>query len=260
MSDDSSPHDWTTIEGLYRAGDLSVREIARRHHITDGAIRKRALRDGWDRDLAGRVQDAVRTALVSGQVRASAPVNEAQVIEEAAKRGVEIVMDHRRLAARIRLAAYQLIDRLEAGLRDQDMIAEAIDEERDARNRAALHRALALPEQAKTLDRIAQTLGRIVPIERQAHSIDDTTQDPAQAPDRVRLRDQAYTAVMDLLADRAKNVQQVIETDFQTVATPRPALSSPAATQAAAPQRPGYETGGGSPKRPGHLPGAPSRG
>lgn len=42
--------DWEAIETAYRAGMMSLREIAAQHGISEGAIRKRAKRDDWSRD------------------------------------------------------------------------------------------------------------------------------------------------------------------------------------------------------------------
>lgn len=56
--------DWERIEADYRAGLLSVREIAASQGITHGAINKRAKRDGWERDLAAKIR-AKADALVS---------------------------------------------------------------------------------------------------------------------------------------------------------------------------------------------------
>lgn len=39
--------DWEKVEAEFRAGDLSIREIAKRHGISDTAIRKKA--KGWDK-------------------------------------------------------------------------------------------------------------------------------------------------------------------------------------------------------------------
>ena len=48
--------DWERIEADYRAGLLSVREIAASQGITHGAINKRAKRDGWERDLSAKIK------------------------------------------------------------------------------------------------------------------------------------------------------------------------------------------------------------
>lgn len=41
--------DWGSIESGYRAGALSLRELASQHGLTHGAINKRSKRDGWIR-------------------------------------------------------------------------------------------------------------------------------------------------------------------------------------------------------------------
>jgi hypothetical protein len=58
--------DWEAIEREYRAGQLSVREIARRSGVTEGAVRKHAKDGGWTRALAEKVREAVRERLVRG--------------------------------------------------------------------------------------------------------------------------------------------------------------------------------------------------
>lgn len=57
--------DWEKVEGQYRAGTRSLREIATEHGITEGAIRKRAKRDEWERG----VNLALRRAGVREKVR-----------------------------------------------------------------------------------------------------------------------------------------------------------------------------------------------
>ena len=59
-----NPTDWALIEREYRAGQLSIAEIARQSGITRGAIQKRAKRDGWARDLLPAVQAKVKDDLV----------------------------------------------------------------------------------------------------------------------------------------------------------------------------------------------------
>ena len=60
--------DWEAIEREYRAGQLTVVEIGRQHGLSHTAINKRAKRDGWTRNLAGRVRKEVSARLVSEKV------------------------------------------------------------------------------------------------------------------------------------------------------------------------------------------------
>src|SRR5882724_3871416 len=58
------PPDWVQIYKDYRLGVLSIRHIARSRDITEGAIRKRAKREGWERDLGDIVRRLAREMLL----------------------------------------------------------------------------------------------------------------------------------------------------------------------------------------------------
>ena len=77
--------DWERIELDYRAGVKTLRQIADEQGITHGAINKRAKRDGWERDLAAKIQAnaeaLVSKAAVSTPVSTETKVSERQVVE-----------------------------------------------------------------------------------------------------------------------------------------------------------------------------------
>lgn len=52
--------DWESVEREYRAGIRSLRDIAGEVGVSEGAIRKRAKAEGWEREKAVRQQDPVR--------------------------------------------------------------------------------------------------------------------------------------------------------------------------------------------------------
>jgi hypothetical protein len=82
-----------------RAGQLSIKELARQHKLSDTAIHKRAKAKGWTRDLSGAVRTRVREGLVC-EVRANliagGKPSDAAIIDEAAAIGVAVVGSHRR--------------------------------------------------------------------------------------------------------------------------------------------------------------------
>jgi hypothetical protein len=99
MTTKPSP-DWELAERLYRAGQLSNVQIAAQIGITEGALRKRAKRDGWAKDLTEKVQKAVKTRLVRDEVRTAdagaAARTEREIIEQAAENAVAVVRSHRK--------------------------------------------------------------------------------------------------------------------------------------------------------------------
>ncbi|MFS1538214.1 MAG: hypothetical protein ACL7BU_05395 [Candidatus Phlomobacter fragariae] len=78
---------------------MSVRAIADKHGVTEGAIRKRAKQNGWLRNLTEKVRKATRTKLVHNEVRRVSTQSEMctdeDIIEQAASEAAEVVLDHR---------------------------------------------------------------------------------------------------------------------------------------------------------------------
>ena len=58
--------DWEAVERDFRVGQLSNRMSAEKYGVSETAIRKRAKRDGWERERAARQQEPVR--LVSDEL------------------------------------------------------------------------------------------------------------------------------------------------------------------------------------------------
>ncbi len=92
------PIDWERIESEYRAGMLTITEIASTHAISRMAIQKRAKRLGWARDLADKVRKAISHKIVAAE---AAVAGEAATIEAAAERGAEIQRSHGKRADRL---------------------------------------------------------------------------------------------------------------------------------------------------------------
>ena len=106
--------DWEKIEAEYRAGVLTLREIAAASGITHGAVNKRAKRDGWDRDLSAKINakvDAlVSRAEVSSQV---SKTTEKEVVEANARALLAVRLEQRADVRRTKARVADLFARLE---------------------------------------------------------------------------------------------------------------------------------------------------
>jgi hypothetical protein len=104
--------DWELIERDYRAGVLSVREVAASQGITHGAINKRAKRDGWERDLKAKIQAKAEALVskreVSSAVSAERVATDRVIVEANAERIADVRMAHRTDIARGRRLAISL--------------------------------------------------------------------------------------------------------------------------------------------------------
>lgn len=172
--------DWEAIERDYRAGLLSVREIAGRHGCTHTAINKRAKVDGWGRDLKAKIKakaDAlVSKREVSTEVSSRTAETERQIVEANAEAIVNVRMAHRTDIRRSRGLTNKLLEELEQ-LTDHRDLAESLGEmmrNPDAFGNDRLNdlyaRIIALPNRTKIMRELAETL---IALERQAYNLDE---------------------------------------------------------------------------------------
>ena len=185
--------DWERIELDYRAGIKTLRQIADEHGITHGAINKRARRDGWERDLSGKINakaDAlVSKALVSTPVSTESKIAERQVIEAAATAVADIRLAHRSDIRRARNLTNSLLAELEAQTDPStlamlhelgEMLRNEDDNGQDRRN-DLYTKVISLSERSKTMKTLADSLRVVVDMERTAFSM-DKDQGPAADP------------------------------------------------------------------------------
>lgn len=174
--------DWEAIESAYRAGLLSIREIASQHGITHGAINKRAKRDGWERDLKAKIKakaDAlVSKREVSSKVSTETATSERILIEANAEVIATVRMEHRGDIRRARNLANSLFDELGAQCGDVaaleklgDIMFDPDDNGRDRLNEL-YHKVISLPGRVKSMKDLSDTLKTLIGLERQAYDID----------------------------------------------------------------------------------------
>jgi hypothetical protein len=197
--------DWELIERDYRAGVLSIREIAKRHEVSDTAIRKKAKAAGWERDLTEKVNEKVRTELVRSEVRTANPQTEREIVEVAAATVVQVVRSHRKAITQgqklVELLTKQLID--VAGRRDE--FEEAIElecaDDESTKRRSMLMKAVSLGNHASVAVNLANATKTWVGLERQAFNIKDETGDgdnPLLSPEQAGLSaEEAYRRMVE---------------------------------------------------------------
>lgn len=181
--------DWEAIESAYRAGLLSIREIASQHGITHGAINKRAKRDGWERDLKAKIKakaDAlVSKREVSSQVSTEKATSERILIEANAEVIATVRMEHRGDIRRARNIASSLFGELEAQCADVgalDKLGELMlqpDDKGQDRLNEIYHKVISMPGRVKSIKDLSDTLKTLIGLERQAYDIDGPVGDDA---------------------------------------------------------------------------------
>jgi hypothetical protein len=181
MTDDKRVIDWERIELDYRAGLLSLREIAGPHGLSDTAIRKRAKRDSWTRDLSAKIkskaEELVRKSEVRKQVRIDQKETEKETVDANAQVIANVRIEHRADICRARRLSNKLLEELE-GLTDNrqlfddlgEMLRDPSDSGVDRRN-DLYQKVIDLPSRSKSMKEMAETLKTLITLEREAFDI-----------------------------------------------------------------------------------------
>jgi len=178
----ATKNDWDEIEAKFSAGIKSVMAIAKEHGITEGAIRKRAKRDGWQRDLSGSVRSAVKSKLVRTTGTGSGIRTDSDIIDSASDEITQVVRGHRTLISKWQGISAKLAVTL-SGM--------TVDEENHN-------------EFARSLNSGVDALGKCIKLERQAFNMDEES--PDHSPERV-LADDDLDARIAALTKQAGNGQ-----------------------------------------------------
>lgn len=177
--------DWERIELDYRAGIKTLRQIADENGVSHPAITKRAKRDGWSRDLSAKIQakaeELVTKELVTKLVTTETKVAERQLIEANAQAVADVRLAHRSDIHRARRLTNALLDELEkqtdpdtlAMLGELGELLEKPDEKTGRDRLNELYQAvISLPERSKTMKVLAESLQKLVDMERTAFGMD----------------------------------------------------------------------------------------
>jgi len=106
---------WQQIELDYRAGIKTLRQIGGEQGVTEAAIRKRAKREDWTRDLSGRIAAKAEELVRKGEVRklvrkANPAYPENLLVGVAAQNVAHISETHRALLERSITVSAQLLE------------------------------------------------------------------------------------------------------------------------------------------------------
>lgn len=142
MADKKPTLDWDEIKRDYVAGSMSNRELAAWYSISEGAIRKRAKKEGW---VKTGTQPVVRTEPKTITITQTPVTPETTSPEAIVSRGRNLTL--------------RLLDELDATtskLGELEMIIDtAVDGEDNAKAKEALSQAISLKQRAEVLKSLA---------------------------------------------------------------------------------------------------------
>ena len=187
------PINWDAVEIDYRAGILSIRQIARNHGCAHPTIREHAKRHGWERDLGAKVRQRTKEVLerqeaaaagrepstshahATGRVEGEAEAE--AIVDAAARTQVEVVRGHRQAIAKAYKIAEALFTELMVGTEGaatvDDLIAVVTANDDNGTRRRPLEKLTGLGTRSGAMRQLTASLRDLVTLERQAFGLDD---------------------------------------------------------------------------------------
>ncbi len=173
--------DWERIELQYRAGLLTLREMGGMHDVAESAIRKRAKRDGWVRDLAAKVRakadDLVRKSEVRKTVRTDERISEQREIAVDAEIVANVKIAQRSDIRRSRNIAMSLLGELEQQTDNNDLFEElgdllrSEDDKGQDRRNDIYRKVISSAGRIDSMKKLSDTLKTLIGLERDAYGI-----------------------------------------------------------------------------------------
>ena len=181
--------DWERIEADYRAGLLSVREIAASQGISHTAVQKKAKAEGWTRDLAKRIQDKADALVakreVASQVAAETELSERVIVDSNAERIASVRLSHRTDIAKSRTLVMTLLAELEHQTEHRDLYEKLgelmLSPDDNGRDKLfeAYQKAMSLGGRTSTMKALSDALKTLITLEREAYGIVEEPPPPA---------------------------------------------------------------------------------
>ena len=150
--------DWESVERDYSAGLLSLRELSAKHGVSHVAIKKKADKEDWYKNINDKIKDVVEkkvnSLLVNSEVN-SKRASEKEIIEANAQAIVNVKLGHRTSIRKLNGLVESLLDEI-----------ETLNKGKSVEN---------LPMRVDVTKKLMDTLKTSIDKERQAFDIQDKT-------------------------------------------------------------------------------------
>jgi hypothetical protein len=215
--------DWVGIQASYRSGQLPTLEIARRYGVTEGAIRYRVKREGWQQDLSPEYQAGVKAAILRSPYESAprarkgrkGPTEERtkDILAAAIDEGKRVVIKHQDLGELLSSNSRSIAEIIKDEIAEvKAAIAEGPSKDLKPKEQFAQEVALTkrLALLAKAHDSLARASVNAVAIERKSRGLDDMPADP-NAPSSINIVYYRSDLELNNNAPRSEDLTPAIE-------------------------------------------------
>jgi chaperonin cofactor prefoldin len=181
--------DWELIERHYRAGLLTLRQIADEcGGVTEGTIRRQAKLESWTRDISAKIKqradELVRKELLRTVITQSSPLpDEKQVVEiNAQATAIVLIAQKGRISRHLKLSQ-AMLDELESQTVDKELYAQlgelmyAPDDKGMDKLNELYKKVLTTASRIDSHKKAVETEKTLIALEREAFNIDSKGSD-----------------------------------------------------------------------------------
>lgn len=180
------PHrtDWEAIERDFRAGKLTLREMAEKHSITAGRICQVSKEKGWSRgDLQESVRKATTAILIAEHIEGE--VNKVkqglnETVLAAAELNKQVILRHRDDLSKAREVSMRMLDELSITTTSADEIEALFEKVTEEMSGPSLLLAqqrfrefMKLHSRVGSVHKLSDTLKKLQELERKAFGLDE---------------------------------------------------------------------------------------
>ncbi len=176
--------DWESVQRDYRAGLLSLRELATAHGINHVSIKKRADKEGWIRDLAEKIQAKASEIVNTANTRLTNKANtEDEIVLIKGTEVANVRIGHRKTIARGHALCQSLLAELEDQTFDTVILAQlgelmrSPDDNGMDKLNDIYKKVISTPGRVDTAKKLVETMRSVITMEREAYSIGPTPAD-----------------------------------------------------------------------------------
>lgn len=168
--------DWEGVSIHYRAGVRSLRDIGEEFGVSEGAIRKRAKKEEWPRDLSKKIKEKAAEKVRIGAVRnGTQGQSENEQIEAEAEIQSRIQLSHRKDIPQKRELVAKLFAEIEAqtdGKEVYEQLVLALGQGNQEGLGKVANKIISLPSRIKGVSDLVNAYKSLISLERQAFGID----------------------------------------------------------------------------------------
>lgn len=175
---DKEDIDWLAVEADYRPNKLSLRAIGEKYGCTEGAIRKRAKKEGWVRDLSEKIKNKADDLVRREAVRASTQT-ENEIVEANACHSAAIQINERKDVSKARNVAMSLLAELESQVTNKELyenlgeLLRTADEKGMDKLNEIYHKVISFGGRTDSMKKLSDTLKTLIDLERRVYKIDE---------------------------------------------------------------------------------------